>query len=318
MAFSKKEIKELFDGQYVSDVLPYDSLDANPEVQKEIAQGNGHISISGVQPKFSLVVDNEQLRLVRPDEQGQYILKPAPTALFILDRAYCPANEYLTMQLANRVYGIETAKCALCYFGNGQEAYIVRRFDVNKDGSKLPQEDFASVAGLNKGNAGEDYKYNCLSYEECADLIRAHVKAAPVEILKFFRLVVFNYLTLNDDAHLKNFSFIQRHTGDAVLTPAYDLMNTNLHLSQPSIFALRKGLFKEGTIIDDTHSITRSSFMEFGRRIGLSETLLVRELNRFAATYDLADQMINDSHLSDELKKYYLDSYHYRRYTIHA
>jgi len=318
MAFSKKEIKDLFDGQYVSDVLPYTSLDANPEVQREIAQGNGHISISGVQPKFSLVVDNAQLRLVRPGEQGQYILKPAPTALFILDRTYCPANEYLTMQMANRVYGIETAQCALCYFGNGQEAYITRRFDVAKDGSKFHQEDFASVAGLNKANAGEDYKYNSMSYEECADLIRAHVKAAPVEILKFFRLVVFNYLTLNDDAHLKNFSFIQYRTGDTVLTPAYDLMNTNLHLSQPSIFALKKGLFKEGTIIDDTHSITRSSFMEFGKRLGLGDAILKRELDRFSTPYELADQMIHESHLSDQLKSHYLNSYHYRRYTIQA
>lgn len=316
MAFSKHEIRDLFDGQYVSDVLPYTSLEANLEIQQEIAKGHGHISISGVQPKFSLVVEDHQLRLVGPEEQGQYILKPAPSSLFILNREYCPANEHLTMRLAHQVYGIETAHCALCRFGNGQEAYITRRFDIAKDGSKLAQEDFASLAGLSKTNYGEDFKYNYLSYEECADLIRMYAKASQVEILKFFRLVVFNYLTLNDDAHLKNFSLIQRHTGDYVLTPAYDLMNTSLHLSQPSIFALQKGLFREGMILDDTHTITRDSFMEFGKRIGLPEVLLERELNRFAAAYDMADQMIGDSHLSDTLKKSYLDSYHYRRITL--
>lgn len=316
MAFTKKEINELFDGQQVSDILPYNSIDADPIVQQEIAQGNGHISISGVQPKFSLVVDQGVLRLVRPKEQGTFILKPAPTALFILDRAYCPANEHLTMQLASQVYGIETAACALCRFGNGQEAYLTRRFDITSNGGKFPQEDFASVAGLNKQNAGKDYKYNALSYEDCADLIHAHAKAAPVEILKFFRLVVFNYLVLNDDAHLKNFSFIQRKKGDVRLTPAYDLMNTSLHLSMPTIFALTKGLFKEGMIIDDTHSVSRASFMDFGTRIGLNEPLLNRELNKFAEEHPLAENLINHSHLSQELKKHYLDSYHYRLTTL--
>lgn len=318
MAFTRKELKDLFDGQQVSDVLPYAGLDADPQVQQEIAQGNGHISISGVQPKFSLVVDQDVLRLVRPKEQGTYILKPAPTALFILDRAFCPANEYLTMQLARQVYGIETAACALCQFGNGQEAYITRRFDVTADGTKWAQEDFASVAGLNKKNAGEDYKYNALSYEDCAELIRTHVKAAPVEIVKFFRLVVFNYVTLNDDAHLKNFSFIQRKPGDVVLTPAYDLMNTSLHLHQPGIFALKKGLFKEGMIIDDTHSVTRASFLEFGQRLGLTDNLINRELDKFAKEYPLAEQLIENSHLSPALKEYYKGGYHYRITTLKA
>ena len=60
----------------------------------------------------------------------------------------------------------------------------------------------ADGAGLTDANGGNDYKYSNLSYEECADIIRRYVKAAPVEILKFFRIVVFNYLTLNDDAHI--------------------------------------------------------------------------------------------------------------------
>jgi len=95
-------------------------------------------------------------------------------------------------------------------------------------------------------------------------------------------------------------------------------MNTNLHLSQPTIFALKKGLFIEGTIIDDTHSITRASFMEFGRRIGLTDHLLNRELDRFSGIYPLAEQLIETSHLSQDLKKYYKSGYYYRIATIKA
>lgn len=315
ITYTKKILQDLFDGQKVSPILPYDSIEMTPAMAEEIANGSGHISLSGAQPKFAMVVDNGQLRFTKPNERGTYILKPAPTARFILERAFCPANEYLTMQLA-RFYGIETAKCALCQFKNGEVAYLTRRFDIRADGGKFAQEDLASVAGLNKDNAGENYKYDCLSYEECASLIAHRVKAASVEVLKFFRMVVFNYLVLNDDAHLKNFSLIELHPNDYVLAPAYDLMNTNLHLYQPSIFALRKGLFKEGTVIDDTHSITYDSFVEFGRRIGLSTVLIEREMKRMSAVYPQVEQMIQDSMLSEALKKHYLSTYIYRRTTI--
>lgn len=315
MEYSKKQIKEVFGGIDVSPVLPYESLDTDVSLAEAITEGVGHVSLSGVQPKFSMVIDQGVLRLAHKDERGAYILKPAPTALFLLNREYCPHNEYLSMQLAKRVYGLETAECALCYFKNGKAAYLTRRFDLRPDGGKYAQEDFASIAGLNKDNAGENYKYDRLSYEECAELIRHNVKASLVEILKFFRLIVFNYLILNDDAHLKNFSLIERRAGDYVLAPAYDLMNTTLHLRMPSIFALRKGLFREGTRIDDTHSITRASFLDFGKRIGLTEKLIVRELDSFSREYPIAKQMIYE-YLPESLAKEYFLSYNYRRFTI--
>lgn len=314
--YSRQTLKEMFDGKQVSPVLPYVSLDADRETAELVVKGNGRISLSGVQPKYSMVVDNGILRLTNEGEQGHYILKPAPTALFILNKEYCPANEFLTMQLARTVYGIETAPCCLCEFGNGQIAYLVRRFDIRPDGTKYAQEDFAQLAGLSKANGGDDYKYNILSYEDCGDLIKKYVKAAPVEMLKFFRLVVFNYITLNDDAHLKNFSIIEKKNGDYTLTPAYDLMNTSLHLSNPSIFALKKGLYKEGMIIDDTHSANRQSFLEFGKRIGLPSKLVEKELDNMAEEKPLAKEMIQDSLLSDQLKHHYLLSYNYRRFTL--
>ena len=314
--YNKQTLREMFDRKQVSPILPYMSLDADREIAELVVKGNGRISLSGVQPKYSMVVDNGTIRLTKEGEQGHYILKPAPTALFILNKEFCPANEYLTMQLAKKVYGIETAPCCLCEFGSGQIAYLVRRFDISPDGTKYAQEDFAQLAGLSKANGGDGYKYNVLSYEECSELIRKHTKAAPVELLKFFRLVVFNYLTLNDDAHLKNFSIIEKKNGDFTLTPAYDLMNTSLHLGSPSIFALKKGLFKEGMVIDDTHIVDRQSFVEFGNRIGLPPKLVVKELDNLAEQKPLAEEMIRESLLNEQLKRHYLLSYNYRRLTL--
>ena len=309
--------KLLFDGREVSHTLSFDSPNNESADTEEYARHVGRISLSGVQPKASLMLSRDG-QLMRPSdgERGQYILKPAPSSYTLLERKYCPANEHLSMQIAAQVYHIETAANGLCFFRDGEAAYLTRRFDVATDGSKYQQEDLASLGGLTKANGGSDYKYSNLSYEECAELIRKYTKAAPVEVLKFFRIVVFNYLILNDDAHLKNFSLMNRGNGEYHLTPAYDLINTSLHLYEPRIFALDKGLFREGMQFSDTQSVGRKDFEEFGRHIGLSERLVKRELDYFAAEHPLAQELIRRSFLSEKLQHYYWQSYNYRRTTL--
>ena len=319
VTYSPAARKLLFDGREVSHVLDFDSPNNDSTDKETYLEHVGRISLSGVQPKASLVVNAENC-LVKPleNEQSTYILKPAPSSYALLERKYCPANEHLTMQLASQVYHIETAANGLCFFRDGEAAYLCRRFDVGPNGWKYQQEDFASLAGLSNANGGSDFKYSNLSYEECADIIRKYVKAAPVEILKFFRIVVFNYLTLNDDAHLKNFSLIKGDDGEYHLAPAYDLINTSLHLRMPRIFALDKGLFKEGMNLSDTRTVTRRDFEEFGRRIGLPARLIKRELDFFAIEHPLAHELINRSFLSENLKRNYWLSYNYRRSTLEA
>ncbi|MBO7099804.1 MAG: HipA domain-containing protein [Bacteroidaceae bacterium] len=314
--YSPAALRQLFDGVEVSHILPFNSPNSDTEDNREYTRHVGRISLSGVQPKASLVLLNGQLQQPSADERGQYILKPAPTSYTLLERKYCPANEHLSMQLASQIYHIETAANAICFFRDGEAAYVCRRFDVAPDGSKYQQEDFASLGGLTKANGGADYKYSNLSYEECAQLIQKYTTASAIEVLKFFRIVVFNYLILNDDAHLKNFSLINRGDGEYHLSPAYDLVNTSLHLYEPRIFALDKGLFSEGMPLTDTHTITRRDFEEFGRRIGLAPRIIKRELDFFSAEQPLAQSLINRSFLSDPLKLRYWQSYNYRRITL--
>lgn len=315
--YSPSARKQLFDGKEVSPILEFDSPNNDSADKEAYLKNVGRISLSGVQPKASLILNSDgYLEKPAENERGTYILKPAPSSYALLDRKFCPANEHVTMQLASQVYQIETAANAICFFRDGEAAYLCRRFDVGPEGQKYSQEDFASLAGLTNANGGSDFKYNNLSYEECADIIRKYVKAAPVEILKFFRIIVFNYLTLNDDAHLKNFSLINRGDGEYHLAPAYDLINTSLHLNMPRIFALDKGLFKEGMKLTDTRTVVRKDFEEFGHRIGLPDRLILRELNFFATEYPLAKKLINHSFLSESLKRNYWLSYNYRRTTL--
>ena len=314
--YSPEACRKLFGGKQVSHILDFDSPNNDSADSTDYAEHIGRISLSGVQPKGSLVLRDGSLMKPKEGERGEYILKPAPVSYALLERKYCPANEHLTMQMAAQAYGIETAANALCFFRDGEAAYITKRFDVAPDGSKYPQEDFASLAGLTKANGGTNYKYGVLSYEDCADIIRRYVRAAQVDLLRFFRVVLFNYITLNDDAHLKNFSLIDRGNGDYRLAPAYDLINTSLHLHTPQIFALEKGLFKEGMKMTDIHTVDRNDFEEFGRRIGLPERMVKREIDTFAEESPIALELIERSFLPEALKKSYKQSYQYRCFTL--
>ena len=132
-----------------------------------------------------------------------------------------------------------------------------------------------------------------------------------IDIRRFYRIILFNFVTLNDDAHLKNFSLIERN-GEYRLSPAYDLVNTSLQLYEPRIFALDKGLFKEGMSTADTHSICYDDFVEFGRRIGLTDKVIKQEIKKFQEQNPKAIELIEKSFLSDDLKKQYITAYKFR------
>ena len=303
--------RTLFDGHAVSHIFSEASPDTGTVEANEAVKSVGRISLSGAQPKFSIVVDDDKLRYIREGEQGTFILKPRPTAYQIINKDFCVANEHVTMQIASQVYGIETAANALCFFDDGTPAYITRRFDVHSKG-KYKQEDFAALLGYTKDNAGSNYKYDKASYEECAEVIHRYVKATLIDIHRFFRIILFNFVTLNDDAHLKNFSLIERN-GEYRLSPAYDLINTSLQLMNPHIFALDKGLFKEGMAFSDTHTISRSDFEEFGKRIGLPIKVIKQEIDMFAAEQPLVKELLGRSFLSPSLQKQYWMAFDYRR-----
>ncbi len=115
-------MKSVFNGKKVSHILPYDSPSSNEITDELFDENRKRMSISGVQEKFSVLLDINKLRLIQEGEHGQYILKPIPFAGKNKDQM--PANEHLTMQITRQVFGIETAENALIFFKNGAPTYI--------------------------------------------------------------------------------------------------------------------------------------------------------------------------------------------------
>lgn len=112
--YSKTCLTRLFNGRKVSPILPYDSPTSNEATDELFWENRTRMSISGVQEKFSVVLEKNKLRLVNEGEHGTYILKPIPHVGKNLDQM--PANEHLTMQIARQVFDMETAENALIFF----------------------------------------------------------------------------------------------------------------------------------------------------------------------------------------------------------
>ena len=315
--YSKTCLKKVFNGKKVSHVLPYNPPQVSEEDAEKFLENRKRISISGVQEKLSLLLDKNKLRLTKEGEQGTYILKPVPRDLKKVDQV--PANEHLTMQIAHQVYSINIAENVLIFFENGEPAYITKRFDVKEDATKWGIEDFATLAGKTSENAGHDFKYE-YSYEELAELLKKYVPAYMVEIEKFFRLVVFNYLFSNGDAHLKNFSVLETPSGDYTLSPAYDLVNTRIHVDD-SDFALDRGLFKDNFESEEMKKNGHAGlkdFYEFSNRLGISTKRRDKLLEPFLARQATVEVLIQRSFLNEQTKRAYLLHYQTRRNQLKA
>jgi serine/threonine-protein kinase HipA len=298
--------RRLFDGHRVHPTLPFgapkaDNLGLFQEKTK-------HLSISGVQLKYSVKREGKDLNLT--DKGGQYILKPIPPSTQLIDRERAPENEHLTMQMAAKLFNIHTAASGLIYFNDGTPAYLTKRFDIRPEGGNYQQEDMAQLSGHTRFTHGEDFKYDG-TYEEIGRLIRDHVAAYIPALEQFFRVVVFNYLFSNGDAHLKNFSLIQTPMGDYQLAPAYDLMCTVLHTPLESDTAL--DLYPKS--MDSPFYASygyygQPEFRALADRIEIVPARRDRILTQFLSSTDKVEKMVGQSFLSNQTKTKYLSAYH--------
>jgi serine/threonine-protein kinase HipA len=208
--------KKIF-GQPTPPELPYSEVDLEP-LAKEVIQAQ--TAVTGVQAKLSLHITNNKQegkgkRFSIVGLWGGYILKP-PTPSY----QQLPEVEDVTMHLAS-IAKIKTAPHSLVRLTSGNLAYVTKRIDRVKKG-KLGMEDMCQLTE----RLTED-KYHG-SYEQIAKAIQKYSVTSGLDVVNFFELVLFSFLTGNADMHLKNFSLLEQPGLGMVLSPAYDLVNTVL------------------------------------------------------------------------------------------
>jgi len=210
--------KKIF-GTAVPPVLPYTKADIE-SLALEVVRSQ--VTITGVQPKLSVDLEKGkggEKRFTIVGLWGEYILKPQTEQYPSL-----PENEDLTMHLAS-LARIKTVPHSLIRFQDDSLAYITKRIDRDKKGVKIPMEDMCQ---LTEKLTEQKYKG---SHEQIAKKI-VEFSAYPVlDLINYFEVLLFCYLTGNADMHLKNFSLYKK-VGECVLAPAYDLLSTKLVIPQ--------------------------------------------------------------------------------------
>jgi serine/threonine-protein kinase HipA len=262
--------------------LPYTAA----QQRREAIRRAGKMSIQGVQPKLSAVLNVEQSSFEIVESGGRYIIKPQ-----MFEYPEVPENEDLTMKLAEAA-GLETPFHGLIYSKDGSLSYLIRRFDRTGRTGKVPLEDFAQLLGQDR-----DTKYGS-SMEQVASVLDRFCTFPAIEKLKLFKLTLFNYLTGNEDAHLKNFSLIRRDN-KVELSPVYDLLNSTMILDSGEELAL--------PLKGKKNKLGREDFLDYfaKERLGLMDKAISRTIHELEGAFPLWLDLLGRSFLSDKRKAMY-------------
>ena len=277
--------RKIFESTVVPD-LPY-TRDNIKELAREIVTAS--TTVTGVQAKLSLDIarggKDEPQRFTIVGLWGRFILKPQTDRFVNL-----PENEDLTMHLAE-IAGIKTVPHSLIRFADGELCYITRRVDRTKKGDKIAMEDMCQ---LSERLTEDKYKG---SYERIAKLIKKHSSAPILDVINFWEIVVFSWLTGNADMHLKNFSLF-KPTENYMLTPAYDLLSTSIVMPEDDEeLAL--------TLNGKKKKIKREDFEKAMSDSGMDEKSIANLFKKFERAYTKWIEMIAQSFLPEEQQGLY-------------
>lgn len=244
-------------------------------------------SLTGVQPKLSLNLckHEDSSRLTIVGLWGDYIFKPQTESYPQL-----PENEDLTMHLAEAAK-INTVPHSLIRLADGRLGYITKRIDRTKDGEKIDMEDMCQLT-LHP----TEYKYKG-SYEQIAKAIVQYCDTPKLDVTNYMQLLLFCFVTGNNDMHLKNFS-LYRPSESYQLTPAYDLLNV----------AIANPKDKEELALPLSGrkaKLQLSNFLHAAKTMGLEENVVLRLIASLHKALPKWQMLIHNSFLSEEMKEQY-------------
>ncbi len=212
-----KSCSRKFFGKNIPPIVEYTQGEMLELAQKIVKSQR---TVTGVQPKLSLsskkmTKDSAIERFTIVGLLGKFILKPQ-TVLY----EQLPEIEDLTMRLAE-LSKIKTVAHSLIRLKSGELAYITKRIDRLKN-KKLHMEDMCQLT-----ERQTEHKYKG-SHEQVAKTLKTFSTNPGFDIVNFYELILFCFLTGNNDMHLKNFSLLKGVDLNYNLCPAYDLVASEL------------------------------------------------------------------------------------------
>jgi serine/threonine-protein kinase HipA len=134
--------------------------------------------------------------------------------------------------------------------------------------------------------------------------LRKYLSTYKIEAPKLLKLLVFNYLFSNGDAHFKNFSLLETPFGDYRLSPAYDLLNSRIHIEDKD-FALDDGLLPRNL----AQGKIGFQFAKLAAEAAISQKTYQEIMALMITKTALVEKMVAASFLQDSTKCNYFQSY---------
>jgi serine/threonine-protein kinase HipA len=106
-------------------------------------------------------------------------------------------------------------------------------------------------------------KYNAASYEQIGKILYDFSGDGLADAQQFARRLLVNILLANGDAHLKNWSLLYSDQITPRLSPAYDIVTTNVYIENERRYALNLGQTKEW------YDFTYANFEAWAKRAGV-------------------------------------------------
>lgn len=256
------------------------------ELAKEVVRSQ--TAVTGVQAKLSMDIEKVQheTRFTIVGLWGRFILKPQ-TELY----PHLPELEDLTMHLAEIAH-IQVVPHTLVRFADGELCYLTRRVDRTPKGEKIPMEDMCQLS-----EKLTEHKYRG-SHEQIAKIIMHYSSAPKLDLVRFWEIVLFSWITGNSDMHLKNFSIYSPFSDNYQLAPAYDLLNILLVMpSDKEELALTLNAKKK--------KIKAQDFVSAMTNSGLDGKVIQNMFQRFRSAEEKWYDWIENSFLPQEMKTGY-------------
>lgn len=194
------------------------------------------LSLAGAQNKLAVCLDEDKnISLAKGSKPTTHIIKPS------IDRIPASVeNEFFCMRLAHEL-GLAVPHVEYRVV-NDISFFLIQRYDrsISKDGTitRLHQEDFCQALSIPPENKYE--REGGPNLERCFKLLEKCNQPAK-DKLNLIKIIIFNFLIGNADAHGKNFSLIHEGKNSAYLAPFYDLYCTRIYPELDKKMAMKIG-----------------------------------------------------------------------------
>jgi serine/threonine-protein kinase HipA len=252
------------------------------------------LSLGGVQEKALVVLDGDRVGLPLHGAASTHIVKPD-----ISDRLRSVLAEHYALRLAS-LCGVAVARSRLLRV-DSRLVLFVERFDRLVDSSgRVVREHHETLAQALGVSPERKYEHRGgPGFLQIEELLRCESSAVVKDLQAFARLILFNTIIGNADAHAGNFGLLLYSNGAVRLASAYDLVPVRAVLGKdPKGYAMQiGGSYGFG-------KLTEQAVRMLATQLGLGPASLVRLWNdlreQVAAAVPQVTAEISSKHVLDD------------------